>query len=574
MKKILSILMILVLAGGVVFAQTEPEVRGGATLSWGIDFGAGSQTDYKKGGSDNHAVATHGFYNENDLEVRLPFFKRHEDLAGGSADKEADVYADVSLFATPHVDDDARKANGWSNKGIPDWSIEATLHFFGAYMTVYPKPDFSAAMALGWRPIVSNRRAAGLVYWFTPEFTGWGTKIGYKKADLMDLDVGLKLASNGSWHQYSSDGDKPWDGTKGNKRREKDSKYAFGLDFSMQPVEKYLGVEATLNATFGRLFNKGPLENPGDYGYNAGLNPENVGGEKKDSGMVNFGVAFTSEPIEKMEVKLGFDGATGITYKDEKGDNKQTLGWDAGLSVKYRWVDAALYFAGTGTQYQGYNVAGDDPSKFKFYGINMAAHLAFESKDEGDTNFVPGLAFHAKVNAYDLLAKRATEDIDESARKTLIALLNEGKGLTAPIPGIGGPFSHEDLLDVALKTKYASIPLGLNVGVSYKYGMTDVMWVKPYAEIYAETNHYKQHSDTHEGDADKMISKLYLGMAYELGVVFQPIEKVEVKASWEHGKLNKNKYEGGFNGGDYMIKTPLNNKSHNGTFVLSLKLTY
>lgn len=574
MKRILSILMILVLVGGVAFAQVEPEVRGSATLSWGIDFGAGSETDYTKGGADNHAVATHGFYNTNNFQVRLPFFKR-QDFAGGSASKEADVYADVSFKATP-------VATGWTESGKAV-SVKAILHFYGAYMTVYGKPDFKANKALGWDPINADDGDQGKG-WFNPAFTGWGTKIGYKKADLMGLDVGLKLGSNGSWHQKASDG-------KDGKRREKDSKYAFGLDFAMEPVEKYLGVEATINATLGKFFNKTPLENPGDYGYNAGNVPANIGGKEGKSGMVNFGLAFKSEPIEEMTVKLGFDGVTGLTYTDNEGKIQETLGWDAGLSVGYKWVDAALYLCGTGTKYQGYNVAGNDPTKWKNYGANMAAHLGFVSDEEAKkgTGFVDGLAFHVTINAYDLLAKRNSEDIPEATRKANIgALSTYDAALTAYLeanpnkteadfqadPANAAVVNAFKVAKALFKKKYASIPLGLNLGVSYKYDLTDSMWIKPYAEFYAETNHYKQHADTYAGDPDKMIDKLYLGMAYELGVKFQPIEKVQVKASWEHGKLNKDTYEGSFNGGEYMIKTPLNHKMHNGTFVLSLKLTY
>ena len=37
MKKILSILMILVLVSGVAFAQLTPQVTASATVNWGID---------------------------------------------------------------------------------------------------------------------------------------------------------------------------------------------------------------------------------------------------------------------------------------------------------------------------------------------------------------------------------------------------------------------------------------------------------------------------------------------------------------------------------------------------------
>ena len=587
MKKILSILMILVLVGGVAFAQVEPEVKGSATLSWGIDFGAGSQTDYKKlpDATDNHAVATHGFYNAHTFKVRLPFFKR-QDFAGGSASKEADVYADINFKATP--------TTGWADA----IAVKAALHFYGAYITVYGKPNFEADKALGWNPINFDPNSDDMDGWFNPGFTGWGTKIGYKKADLMGLDVGLKLGSNGSWHQKASDG-------KDGKRREKDSKYSFGLDFAMEPVEKYLGVSATVNATLGNVKDKA-LKGPGDYGYNAGLSPKNVGGKEGEDGMVNFGVAFKSEPIEDMKVTLGFDGATGLTYMNEKG-KQSTFGWDTGLKLEYKWVDAALYVAGTATEKQGWDYSDKDSTKHKDYGMNMAAHLGFVSDEEAKkgTGFVDGLAFHVTINAYDLLGKRYKEDIPEAARKAYALLLQNydklrddyEKALDTWLKANPGKTEEDyqatspaewtaylpvkNAANLVLSSKYASIPLGLNLGVSYKAKISDSMWVKPYAEFYAETNHYKQHADTYTKDdgtvdTDKVIDKFYLGMAYELGVVFSPIEKVEVSAKWNHGELAKDKYEGaaGRDLGQYMIKNPINHKNHNGTFVLALKLIY
>ena len=74
----------------------------------------------------------------------------------------------------------------------------------------------------------------------------------------------------------------------------------------------------------------------------------------------------------------------------------------------------------------------------------MAAHLAFASKEEGDTNFVKGLAFGVAANAYNLLSDKV------------------GKAI---------------------------LPLGLMANVSYKAAINDSMWVKPYAAFYAESNH-------------------------------------------------------------------------------------
>lgn len=487
MKKILSILMILVLVGGVAFAQIELAPEGWAKLSWGIDLGSTA------------GEIKHGFNNEHDLGIFIPFLYDKKAFKGGSADV-ADVYADVNFKVRPSV------SSFWVSP--KDWDISARLNFYGAYMTVYGKPNFGASYAKGWAPINkdANTWDPANANWFAPKFTGFGTKIGYANKDLMGLDVGLKLGSDGNW---LSEG-KPGTTT---KKYEKvvyaagdtgtfykyvgttetgvivmgdlvaapvpgdtyvketivvsagtpavHSHYGAGFDFAMTPVEKYLTIKATINAVFEKA----------KYGTNPSKR------------MLNFGVGITSEPIDGLTIKAGFDGAA-----------VDGFAWDAGLSAMYKWLDAAIYFAGNSEKSAG-------------KAFNMAAHLAFTSKESGNTNFVPGLAFGAVVNAYNLLS--------------------------------GG-----------------TLPLGLMVNASYKAKITDAMWIKPYAAFYGETNNVST-----------------FGMAYKAGVVYSPIEKVEVEAAWNHGIVDSNTYEGGFDG-QKMIKTPLNNNGHRGRFVLSLKLIY
>lgn len=499
MKKILSILMILALVGGVAFAQIELAPEGWAKLSWGIDLGSGTSGDIK-----------HGFNNEHELGIFIPFLYDKKAFKGGSADV-ADVYAEVTFKARPSV------SGYWV--APKDWDISARLNFYGAYMTVYGKPSFGASYAKGWAPINKNPDTwdPANANWFAPKFTGFGTKIGYANKDLMGINLGLKLGSDGNWLSegkpkgddktvfekvkykaaeakpgdvyyaiagYTTSGDAytgavvaaPVEGTEYIRKRVVTgaaaepaiaNHYGAGFDFEMTPVEKYLTVNATVNAVFEK----------DKYGTNASKR------------QLNFGLGITSKPIEGMTIKAGFDGAA-----------IDGFAWDAGLSAAYKWVDAALYFAGNSEKSDGKD-------------FNMAAHFALTSKEEGDTNFVKGLAFGAAVNAYNLLSKPATG---------------------------------------------AVIPLGLKVNVSYKRNLTDAMWVKPYAAFYGETNNVEK-----------------FAMAYEAGVVYSPIEKVEVEAGWKHGILAENTYEGGFDPkGKKMIEKPLNKNTHNGRFVLSLKLIY
>ena len=101
------------------------------------------------------------------------------------------------------------------------------------------------------------------------------------------------------------------------------------------------------------------------------------------------------------------------------------------------------------------------------------------------------------------------------------------------------------------------------------------MWLKPYTSVWVETNHY-------EG-LDLLKDKRYAGVAYELGLTFSPIEKVEIDAKWAHGKLGGNyaglyknnpKNDSNVQDPTKMIKTPVNHWQDNGTFTLGLKIIY
>ena len=444
MKKFLGILLMSVLVGGAAFAQLTVTPTGSAKLSWGIDLGTGA-VDLK-----------HGFYNENSLKIKIPFFDDEQSFSGGSADKEANVYADLSFNVVPKAE-----------SSVPGYDVSAALHFYGAYITVFDKPEFGASKAIGWKSINAGG-GFNKHYWFSPEFTGWGTKIGYADKNLMGLDIGLKFGSDGNWEGKGS-ANVP--GSTPPTPIVAHSQYAMGLDFAMSPVEKYLDISATFNVIFDKAKYATAADN---YGK-----------------MMNFGIGLASAPIDGMKIKLGFDGAAVDGFV-----------WDAGLSFGYKWIDTAVYFAGKDSQ----QADGKD--------FNMDAHLAFNSKESGATNFVPGLAFGAVVNVYNLLS--------------------------TPASG-------------------AVIPLGVAANVSYKATINDSMWIKPYANFYGETNN---------------ISKF--AMAYKVGIIYSPMEKVEVEAAWNHGVLDKNTYEGGFMA-EKMLKTPLNdgnNNGHNGTFILGLTLKF
>ena len=533
MKKILSILMILVLVGGVAFAQFEPTFTGDATLSWGIDFGKGKDGD--------NAKASHGFLNEANASVTMPFVK------SGASKGEGDIYAYINLSGVNlGLSADMKEAKATGKIG----SVEAKVVFNKFYLTIYNAPNMTTSYAN--RVVTKDNYGA-----FETGFEGYGTKIGYADKEMMDLDVGLKLVSNGSWKDRNAtfvehfvksveiNGGGPdynaWyflpsghelrkvDGTtvvvpvansgKWHKlsngiyalfqmqyeQKDKNGQYGFGIDFHMVPVEKYLTVDANFNMT---------LSKKEKY--------QKTNTNWNDSAAMNFGVNLKSSPIEGLNLVLGFDGGSAYEYTDKDNKKSGVFAWALGFGADYKvekvgTFDVGVYAASKATPYgQGTLVDADKGTKD---GMDMAMTFGYKGLP-----MVENLDIHARVNVFRLLSKISKAD----------------------------------------KENNMTMPIGLNVGAAYTAKLSDSMSIKPYADVWGETNIKAYEDDT---DATGR-NKYYFGLAYKLGVEFMPMERLTIDASWMHGepakpaKLGTGKL------------TPFQHKANNGKFILSAKITY
>jgi len=558
MKKLLSIFVLVVLCVFFAYsdeaegAEQQPIVKGSATVQWGIDLGAGVNRNVASNGG---AVPKHGFYNSNNIRIILPFTVSTE-LSGGSSNKDAKVYGSIDVESFGF----AVGAGGGLRvdpKGlVADVSgVDARLVFYGAYLTVFDKPDFSMNFAKLWAPI--KRTRGGFGDHFEPGFEGWGTKLGYSNEEMMNLDLGFKVGSNGSWDS------KPADPSFDKKSGTHDSKYGFGFDLSMQPIEMMsLGFAINGISRAKDKTSNGGIVNPSDKGYNVTIEDEYGGGDNKF--FLSVGGDISLKPMDGMSVTMGFDGAANHKYEAVvNGVKKDAWGfaWDLGLGLSYKWLDVALYATSKGTALHGWDDVNDIPDT-----ENLAFHLGFNSAaGDKSTQLVEGLSLHAGLNFYDLLVKKA----DTVASDSLIR--NQLMAYNAQISDKS--IDYADLQADLSGWGIRQVPVGLNIGASYKYSITDAMWVKPYAEFYGETNHIGVHKSIYNKDPSSVPLKPYFGLAYELGATFSPVEKVEIDLNWKHGKLSPNRYEGGVDGG-YMIEAPVNNNMHNGTFIMSLKVIY
>lgn len=563
MKKYLLASIAILFAAAFVWAeeatiqQPDIDVEADATVSWGIDLGAGDI---------NEKTIKHGFKNTDSWTVKFPLIKKGDKV---SAKSEAPVYGEVKLTDIELNIQSKHDENG--GKFAPDGKVDglkAKLVFYGAYLQVHNKPGFASNYANLWEPLKKSSdyddKEDDVIYKFKPSFTGYGTKIGYANADLMDLDVGLKFGSNGNWEAKDAekpkkvaDSEHPVGGSAGlnaivttetlvpdgevwidvatrkeyfgdgklkapagtyDKFKTKDgeagkddphSKYAIGLDFSMKPLDKMLALELTVNSTFNVAKD-----------YKAGKADERA----EDSVMLNVGAKVKSEPIDALKFTLGFDG--GSLFKKNNPKDEKTFAWDLLFSTEYKWVSAGVYVASAGTPYAGFNAKDNKDI------ADMAMYVKFETKGDKKeaSNLVEGLDAGAHLGLYRLLT-----------------LANQSK------------------------TSKMQLPMLLKLWGSYKVSLNDSMSLKPFATLWVETNHHETES------AAKPTADPYVGIAYDVGLTYSPVEKVEVTAKWAHGKLRNNEYGDSSTASKHkglLIEAPVNNKAHNGTFTLALKIKY
>lgn len=547
MKKILAILMILVLVGGVAFAQLTPQVTAKASVNWGIDFGAGK-----------NAKAQHGFENLLDAKVVIPLY-----MGTLNSKTEGDVrmnfdlgvnlayrfYDQLSNSASPHLAWDSDAEFKLWRKTLSDMS--ASIHFFGGYMNVYGRPNFSTNYAQIWSPIRDNGVAWGPET--SGDITGFGTKLGYASDDLagtgLKFDAGLKFGSNGSWKAKGTTSEKKEivtlaagdtvdaaakyykfdpslftlsaDGNLVINLKGKTpftfagatvaageagqyvkvtttatgsaaNKYAFGLDLSLG-YDKWVTLDFGINATF---------DNVKDFGK-AGVHEDVAAGSNPDKPYLGMGFKLGSKPVDGLALTLAMDALMNVGT-----DSK--VAFDLRFDASYKWVALGAYFGNDLSAY-----AGKDKNN-KAIG-DMAAMIAFKSAASGDTNFVEGLAFGVDFRLNHLLSAVPTGD-------------------------------------------KSTLPMGISAWVNYKYALTDSMWVKPYANFWGETN--RKSIDASKTDK-------FFGVAYKVGATFSPAEKIEIDTYWSQGKLSWNKYEGT----EGMISAPAFD-AHNGTFVIGVKVIY
>nr|AAG29952.1 TprK [Treponema pallidum] len=421
-----------------------PDIEGYAELAWGIASETGGAGALK-----------HGFKTTTDFKIVFPIVAKKDFKYRG----EGNVYAEINVKALKL----SLESNGgakFDTKGSAK-TIEATLHCYGAYLTIGKNPDFKSTFAVLWEPWTANGdyKSKGDKPVYEPGFEGAGGKLGYKQTDIagtgLTFDIAFKFASNTDWEGKDSKGVV--------QAGANHSKYGLGGDILFgwertreDGVQEYIKVELTGNSTLSSDYAQPPANILWDVGA-------------------------------KVSMKLWGLCALAATDVGRKKDGAQgTVGADALLTLGYRWFSAGGYFASKASNvFQG--VFLTTPMRTH----DCAAYIKLETKgSDPDTSFLEGLDLGVDVRTY------------------------------MPVYY----FAAQPPADI-------HFPVYGKVWGSYRHDMGEHGWVKVYANLYGGTN--KKAAPGTKWKAG------YCGY-YECGVVVSPLEKVEIRLSWEQGKLQEN----------------------------------
>ncbi|AOF70106.1 hypothetical protein A8P37_04440 [Treponema pallidum subsp. pallidum] len=428
-----------------------PDIEGYAELAWGI-------------ASDGGALK-HGFKTTTDFKIVFPIVAKKDFKYRG----EGNVYAEINVKALKL----SLESNGgakFDTKGSAK-TIEATLHCYGAYLTIGKNPDFKSTFAVLWEPWTANGdyKSKGDKPVYEPGFEGAGGKLGYKQTDIagtgLTFDIAFKFASNTDWEGKDSKGVV--------QAGANHSKYGLGGDILFgwertreDGVQEYIKVELTGNSTLSSGYATAPANNAILWDVGAKVS------------MKLWGLCALA--------------ATDVGHKKENAANGD-IGADALLTLGYRWFSAGGYFASKAS-----NVFGGVFLTNNMTAHDCAAYIKLETKgSDPDTSFLEGLDLGVDVRTYMpvyYFAARA---------------------------GAAVPAAADDI----------NFPVYGKVWGSYRHDMGEYGWVKVYANLYGGTN--KQAAPATKWKAE------YCGY-YECGVVVSPLEKVEIRLSWEQGKLQEN----------------------------------
>ncbi len=550
-------------------ASPAVTISGSTRLTWGINLGAkanfvppvapsGATGNVRENPNHRFRHRRHGFRSSSTLFFSLTLCppKTRSNLH-----KSSGVYAEILLrnleCALPLGSLSGETLGELTPTEKQSFSVEATLRFYGAYLTIGKNPTFSKNFAKLWPLFITTRyKEADTQY--APGFGDYGGKIGYRVEDVGNSGLGfdfgfLSFASNGDWS------------TSGTSH----SKYGFGSDLSLwykRNKKLFLTVELAGNATLQEGY--ATLDSRFLGAPNNKRAPHallwSVGGRL--SIMPGAGFRFilatdagntyrdtNSARARVVEQALKFAEKTYPSLRTVRRifswmvQHVDSLGIDALVTAQWRWLSGGVYGA-TGAA----SVFGSSPfvnSTFQY--TDFAAFLRLETRSGDDyTHALHGLNAGIEARVYlpltyksyldngglppDVVPARGVAqqvaNIFEAGLRNIFGFFNRAVNFVARAAGLPAD---------AITTGAASIALPImgNAWVGYRIPCYDSMWIEPRAHIYMATNRFNFNGfkGTHN-----LKGELCFQYAVELRA--SPIKHVEFSVRWEQGLLSQDPY--------------------------------
>ena len=450
----------------------------------------------------------HGFNNEASWKVKFPIYKKADRT---STKSNVPVYGEVSLKDVELNIVSKNKDEGKFNVDGKVDGLEAKFVVYGAYISVHNKPDFSANYAQIWEPREKDDDYDEDDFKFDASFDGYGTKIGYANENLLGLDIGLKFGSDGNWKAKDAGDSKVIDYSKGTVviTAVKDTKVPVGQIWINRDTKKQYGEEKKVP----------------EGTYYAYISKPNKAGAHS-----NYGIGFdlSIKPLDKMlELALTVNSTLSAGYKNRNVN--------FGVEAKSAPVDGLELKAGFDGMYvfssKDFDWDAVFTAQYKWVGAGVYAG------SEGTV-----------IGGYDADAETRGKHPDMAVFAKFETKADK-KDATNLVEGLDAGV-YAGMYQLLANTKAKQFPFFAKVWGEYKININDSMSISPFAHLWLETPH-----------------KQKVGLAYDVGVKFSPVEKVEVQAKWNQGSINKNTYA-------EIIDKSVTGLEHYGALVLSLKVSY
>ncbi|AFU66611.1 hypothetical protein KEB26_03095 [Treponema pallidum] len=600
-----------VLAGMVCAASgyagvLTPQVSGTAQLQWGIAFQKNPRT-----GPGKH---THGFRTTNSLTISLPLVSKHTHTRRGEA--RSGVWAQLQLKDLA-VELASSKSSTALSFTKPTASFQATLHCYGAYLTVGTSPSCVVNFAQLWKPFVTRAYSEKDTR-YAPGFSGSGAKLGYQAHNVgnsgVDVDIGfLSFLSNGAWDSTDT----------------MHSKYGFGADATLSygvDRQRLLTLELAGNATLDQNYVKGTEDSTNEnktallWGVGGRLTLEpgagfrfsfalDAGNQHQDPADAGNRLLATGSSREKFD--SAFDALRVEQYRVKDKYLEFLLGQMAESSILER-VGLALTLQDGTLVSTLTKVATDSGDRF----IQMALVKLLPQRAQAEQRLQEIVAPSQsdivlimlltwlerarldRFNADALLTAQwtyvsaglygATAGTNVFGKRVLPALRSwhfDFAGFLKLETKSGDPYTHlltglnagvEARVYIPLTyIRYrnnggyelnGAVPPGtINMPIlgkawcSYRIPLGSHAWLTPHTSVLGTTNRFN------------VINPAYTllnerALQYQVGLTFSPFEKVELSAQWEQGVLADAPYMG--------IAESMWSERYFGTFICGVKVVW